>query len=107
MSEIRQVTIRREFRNIRQSFMNIARAFHKIAPALSDVSGRSTASPVTKSGRRKPRLTQSHRRALKLQGRYMGTMRGLSVRSQAKVKAARRDKGIRAAIALAGRLASK
>ena len=30
------------------------------------------------SGRRKPHLSTKHRAALKLQGRYMGTMRGLS-----------------------------
>lgn len=55
--------------------------------------------------RRKPRLSTAQRRALKLQGKYMGTMRGLKPRERAKVKKLRAEKGLRAAIAEARRMA--
>jgi hypothetical protein len=51
-----------------------------------------------------PRLTAQQRAALKLQGKYMGTMRGLKPRQRSKIKAIRAVKGIRAAIAEAKRL---
>lgn len=107
MSAIRQTTIRKEFKNIRRSFITIARAFDRIAPALSEPPAPVPAAPGTKSGRKKPRLSAAHKKALKLQGRYMGTMRGLAKSAQAKVKAERKNKGIRAAIALASKLASR
>jgi len=103
---IRQTTIRKEFRNIRRSFITIARAFDRIAPALSEPPA-PTPAAGTKSGRKKPRLSAAHKKALKLQGRYMGTMRGLPKTAQTKVKAERKSKGIRAAIALASKLASR
>jgi hypothetical protein len=62
---------------------------------------------LTKSGRKKPKLSPAQRRALKLQGRYMGTMRGLKPREQSKVKAMRKSRGINAAITLAGKLAAR
>jgi len=45
------------------------------------------------------------RAVLKLQGKYMGTMRGLPPRKIAQVKRMRAEKGIRAAIAAAERMA--
>jgi hypothetical protein len=51
-------------------------------------------------------LSAKQRQALKLQGKYMGTMRGLPVRKQARVKRIRKEKGIRAAIAEARRLSA-
>ena len=53
----------------------------------------------------KPRLTAQHRAGLKLQGKYMGTRRGLKPRQRARVKKVRAAKGIRAAIKAAERAA--
>jgi hypothetical protein len=50
-------------------------------------------------------LTPEFRRKLKLQGKYMGTMRGLKPRQRARVKKIRAAKGVRAAIAAAKRMA--
>ena len=58
------------------------------------------------SDRHKPRLTAAQSAHLKLQGKYMGTMRGLKPRQRAKVKKIRAEKGIRAAIAAARRMAA-
>jgi DNA-binding CsgD family transcriptional regulator len=55
--------------------------------------------------RRRLQLTPARRAALRLQGQYMGTMRGLSRAQKAKVRKIRDTKGIRAAIAAARRLA--
>lgn len=99
-------SVTRELRTIRRSFVNLARSFDRLAPALaSSVSGNGgQGAGKTSGGRRRPRLSASQLKALKLQGRYMGTMRGLSARSQAKVKAVRKTRGIHAAIAEARKL---
>jgi DNA-binding CsgD family transcriptional regulator len=55
--------------------------------------------------RRKLHLTAARRAALRLQGEYMGTMRGLTRAQKSQVKKIRDTKGIRAAIAAARRLA--
>ena len=95
--------IAKEIRTIRTSFNKLARSFGKIAPLLAA----QTASDETGGGkrpRRRPRLTAEQRKALKLQGKYMGTMRGLKPSQRVKVKKIRSAKGIRAAIAAAQRL---
>lgn len=109
MRNSRQHSIRKEILNLRRSFVNIARAFERIEPALTAAATpvATTRGAAAKSARRRPRLTATQRRALKLQGRYMGTMRGLSARKQAKVKAIRKVKGIHAAIAEAKKLAAR
>jgi len=96
MSDV--ATLTRELRTIRTSFRQLSASFSRIAPALVKQSTRASAS------RRKPRFTAKQRAALKLQGRYMGTLRGLKPRQRAKVKRVRAAKGIRAAIAAARRM---
>jgi hypothetical protein len=100
-------SVSRELRNIRRSFVNIARSFEKLAPALAAAtSGPSrSANGHTSTGRKRPTLSPAQMKALRLQGQYMGTMRGLSIRGQARVKAVRKSRGIHAAIAEARRLA--
>jgi len=96
--------IAREIRSIRKSFSRLAHSFGRIVPMLAQ-----NAAARTEGGkrtRRRPRLTARHRRALKLQGKYMGTMRGLPAGKRRRVKAVRAQKGIEAAIRLAERLAS-
>jgi hypothetical protein len=99
-------SVTREIRNINRSFVSIARSFERLAPILaSAASGTGTHGPArTASGRRRPNLSAAQMKALKLQGRYMGTMRGLSGRNQAKVKSIRKTRGIQAAIAAARKL---
>jgi len=94
----------REIRVIRSSFRQLASSFTKISPFLTAVPD---AGAVTQSWatRRKPRLTAAHRARLKLQGRYMGTMRGLPAGKRVAVKKIRAAKGIRAAIKAAERMA--
>jgi len=96
----------REIKTIRTSFRQIARSFGRIAPLLTDVTSTPARVEGAKGGRRKPRLTAEQRRALKLQGKYMGTMRGLKPTDRAKIKKIRASKGIRAAIAAAQKMAS-
>ncbi len=96
----------REFTAIRSSFRRLARSFGRIGPLLSTVN--EVASPDAENGariRRRPRLTATQRSALKLQGKYMGTMRGLKPGQRAQIKKIRASKGIHAAIAAAQKLA--
>ena len=106
MKNLKMNSVSRELRNIRKSFVSLARSFERLAPVLAAATSGAPGegSARTQSGRKRPHLTAAQMKALKLQGRYMGTMRGLSVRNQAKVKTVRKNRGIRAAIAEARRL---
>lgn len=110
MRVARQNYVKSELHRIRRSFLTLAKAFDRLGPALTVSANRSAAEPAggeTRSGRRKPRLSAEQRRALKLQGKYMGTMRGLKAAYQARVKATRKARGIKAAIAEAQKLAAR
>ena len=96
----------REIQTIRASFHQLAKSFQNLAPHLTALPSLADFSSTGTSTRRKPRLTAAQRAALKLQGKYMGTMRGLSVEKRAKVKRVRVEKGIRAAIRVAAQMAS-
>ena len=99
-------SIAREIRAIKTSFNKLARSFGRIAPLLS-VAATAGSEPEAAGGkrpRRKPRLTAQQRQALKLQGKYMGTMRGLKPSQRAKIKKIRATKGIRAAITAAQKM---
>jgi hypothetical protein len=103
---IRKRTLAKEIRAISIAFNQLARSFARLAPVLASAGGPGALAPAP-AKRRKPRLTTAQRAALKLQGRYMGTLRGLKPTQKAKVKKIRAQKGIRAAIAAARRLASR
>jgi len=109
LKRTRQVSITREFQRIRKSFVNIAKSFDRLGRALAGAGARAAGGDhaPTRSGRRRPRLSRAQRAALKLQGRYMGTMRGLKASHQARVKSVRKARGVRAAIREARRLARK
>ena len=94
----------REIKTIRASFQQLAKSFTKIAPHLV---GDSESVTLTTKGRprRKPRLSAGQRAALKLQGKYMGTLRWLKPGQQAKVKKIRAAKGYVAALKAAERMA--
>ena len=102
----RSSRLHKELRAIGEVFQTLARHFERIAPLL----GEHADVVITARGgegrrtRRKPRLSVRQRAALKLQGKYMGTMRGLTPRDKALVKRVRAERGIRAAIAAARRM---
>ena len=97
--------LQKEIQSIRTSFRQLARSFSRLGPALA-AQLESVPSKAGASSRRKPRLSTRQRAALKLQGKYMGTMRGLPASKRAQVKKIRAEKGIKAAIAYAKKLAA-
>jgi hypothetical protein len=96
-------SLSRDLETIRKSLITMARAFGRLGPALASASGGGS-SPAART-RRTLRLSPARRRALKLQGQYMGYLRSLKPREKARVKALRVAKGVRPAIALARKLA--
>ena len=97
----RKGSLAKEIKSISRAFNDLARAFSRLAPALA-----SAGAPMVKRPRKKPIITPARRAALKLQGQYMGTLRGLKPADKAKIKKIRVQKGLRAALAAARRIAS-
>ena len=95
---------------LRSEFLGMKREFRKIARSIGKV-GMLLATPIEvldgKPARRKPRLSAEVRAALKFQGKYMGTMRGLSRAQRSTIKRIRVEKGINAAIIAARKLADE
>lgn len=88
----------------------ILRSLGVIAEALARLVAVARASegekrPAANRGRRKLKLSPHRRAELKLQGQYIGYLRNLKPRQKARVKALRAKKGLRAAVAMARRLA--
>jgi len=95
-------TIPKHVQAVRVSLRQLDRALAALAALAQEVArGRPAAAPAS----RKLNLSPARRRALKLQGRYLGYMRQLEPAQKARVRAAKQSKGMRAAIALAKRLA--
>jgi len=101
----REALLLKELRTIRTSFRLLARSLSRIAPILTAAPELSTGADGEGRPRKRPRISRAYRAALKLQGKYMGTMRGLPPRNIAQVKRIRAEKGIRAAIRAAERMA--
>lgn len=97
--------VAKELRTISVAFRQLAQDFARLAPLLAVVPATENRT-ATRTRRRPPRLTAARRAALKLQGQYMGTLRGLTPPQKAKVKKIRARKGVRAALAAARRLAA-
>jgi len=97
--------VAKELGAISVAFRQLAKEFAQLAPLLAAVPRlEQPTSPKTR--RRAPRLTAARRAALKLQGQYMGTLRGLTPAQKAKVKKIRAQKGLRPALAAARRLSA-
>ncbi|MGH9868003.1 MAG: hypothetical protein ACREAA_07570 [Candidatus Polarisedimenticolia bacterium] len=97
----------REIKTLRRSLHALATAFEGFGEALGRVQRAATngTMPTTKTpSHRKMTITPKRRAALKLQGRYMGMMRGLKPRQAAAIKKIRAAKGYEAAIRAAGRM---
>lgn len=67
--------------------------------------GASAPSVAASRAPRKLNLSPQRRAALKLQGQYMGYLRGLKPRQKSRVKALAASKGVRSAVSLARELA--
>jgi hypothetical protein len=93
--------VAREMRTVHAALRLLLRSFDRLTPLLAAPGASNERRP-----RRKLMITPARRTALKLQGRYMGYMRGLKPQQKAKIKKIRQAKGIRAAIAAAKRMES-
>ncbi len=101
-------SVTREILMIRRSFAQLAAAFAKMGPVLEEAvkNGRNGSRRIASApARRTMTITPKRRAALKLQGRYMGTLRGLKPRQAAAIKKIRAEKGYEAALRAAGRMA--
>ena len=100
----RDSSVGQELRLIATSLQSILGSLSRLVPLLdgqrTEAVTRSEAPPT-----RKLRLSPARRAALKLQGQYMGYMRGLKPQQKARVKALSASKGVRAAVTLARQLA--
>lgn len=97
-SEIKPVAA--EVRQLRRLLRQLRQVVRRQAAALRRYREVGAARPV----RRKLTLSRERRAQLKLQGQYMGHLRGLRPQAKAQVKAARSTRGLEQAIRLAQRL---
>lgn len=81
-------------------------ALEQGAASAIETAARKTARKVERKAKRKLRLSPARRAALKLHGKYLGTVRPLSKAGRAKIKAIREKSGVHAAIAAAKKLAN-
>jgi hypothetical protein len=93
-----------ELQVIARSLGSISEALARIVPLVEPSNGASAPAAAVHAPR-KLNLTPQRRAALKLQGQYMGYLRGLKPRQKARVKALAASKGVRAAVSLARELA--
>lgn len=100
----REFGVGRELRFIVASLQSIRNSLSRLVPLL-DAGRRQRLAVSMPAPARKLNLSPARRAALKLQGQYMGYMRGLKPRPKARVKALAASKGVRAAVALARKLA--
>jgi len=99
-------SLKKHVQAIGVTLRRLERQLAGLVPAFAQATKATVAQAVAATPpRRKLKLSPERRRALKLQGRYLGYMRQLSPGQKAKVKAVKAKKGMRAAIAMAKRLA--
>ena len=97
----RTANVRRHIQSARAAMRRIDRTLAVLAALARSDRGRSTSAGPS----RKLNLSPARRRALKLQGRYLGYMRQLKPAQKARVRAAKQARGMHVAIALAKQLA--
>jgi len=92
---------------IRVTLRLLERQLRGLVPVLAQATKATVAQAVAAARPPRPKLKLSpeRRRALKLQGSYLGYMRQLKPAQKAKVKAVKAKKGMRVAIAMARKLA--
>jgi hypothetical protein len=99
----RRTSVSRQNRSIRSALSSIIGALDRLAPVLGAFGA--SGAGVAPRTRRRLRLSPARRAALKVQGQYMGYLRGLKPRQKATVKQLRATKGVKEAIKLARKLA--
>lgn len=95
--EVRRVAA--DVRQLRRIVTQLRQAVRRQAVALRRLAVRDA-----QPHRRKLTLSEERRAQLKLQGQYMGYLRGLPPRKKAQVKATRASKGVLQAVRLARKL---
>jgi hypothetical protein len=96
----------KQVKSIRASLRRLEGDLRRLVPVLATATHASVGMPKASGPRRKLRLSPERRRALKLQGRYLGYMRQLKLAQKARVKAVKAKKGMHAAIAMARKMAN-
>lgn len=106
MPKPRQSSVSQDIQVIHQALSSIAEVLQRIGQHL-EARGAGKPTPAANPGPRgrKLRLSPARRAALKLQGQYIGHMRGLKAAQKKRVKALKAARGFRAAVALAKKLA--
>ena len=100
--------LKRQVQAVGATLRRLERQLRGVVTSLARESRRAVARAAVKpTRRRKPRLSPARRRALKLQGRYLGYMRQLKPAVKARVKAVKAKKGMHAAIAMARKMAAR
>jgi len=99
----RRTSVSRQFRIIRRALTSVMGALDRLAPALAMANSGGTGEGTRV--RRRLRLSPARRAALKVQGQYMGYLRGLNPRQKAQVKKLRTTGGVKEAIRMARELA--
>ncbi|MGH9866628.1 MAG: hypothetical protein ACREAA_00480 [Candidatus Polarisedimenticolia bacterium] len=102
-----RTSVAREILTIRRSFAQLAAAFERIGPVLTERETEVLEARKAMRPRRVLKLSAKRRANLEVQGKYMGTMRGLKPAQRAVIKKIRLEEGIAAAIKEAQRLARR
>jgi hypothetical protein len=99
---VRHKKLARELLRFQSSLRTLDKALSRLTPALVA----SVERTENGASERTLRVTAKRRASLVLQGRYMGYMRQLKPRQKARVKKLKENRGVKAAIAMARRLAA-
>jgi hypothetical protein len=84
-------------RTIHQGLQSVVAALERLIPVVEGAAPEARTGNVTRKATRKLTLSPARQAALKLQGQYIGYMRGLPPRQKAQVKALKLAKGMRQA----------
>ncbi len=96
----------REIATLRRTLKAMDRSLRRLAPKLHTAGNDRRNGKAIRSAR-KLKLSPKRRAQLKLQGQYMGYLRGLKAKQKTEVKRLREKKGMQAAMARAKRLTVK
>ncbi len=97
-----------QVQRLRLAVAAVSHAIDALAAELRAAEGRAPAKRRRPTRERaEARMSPKRRDALRLQGQYIGHLRHLAPRQQAKVKASRAKRGVEAAIRMAKRLGQR
>jgi hypothetical protein len=99
-------SVSREIPTLRRSLRAMDRSLRRLGPKLKAM-GNGRGNGKADRPTRKLKLSSKRRAQLKLQGQYMGYLRGLRPTQKTEVKGLREKKGMRAAVARAKRMMLK